>query len=759
MTQINLTSTADVTLKTAGKYCEDDIKIVQNLEEITATPTDEVQEFVPSEGKNGISRFVVNEILTEDVEVKSTEDTELVMPSDGKFIRKVTVKKINLQNKSVTPSKESQTIVKDGGFDALKIVKVEPIPEEYVVPEGSLDISQNGTYDVTSLKSVVVNIVGDGGAIVPMEVNLPEGFRQKANYYYLQMSGSKILMSNQDSESGLWEYNVKSKVWTKIYAGGDFRYFQKVDNYCLVGGHSGYLLLYSEQEGQIVQAIEKTSSWSTFDLVGDNYFCYARTSGAGLCVYDTKSKQLILLSDKGISWVYKIKAGDDYIVSSSSNNTTGLYLYEPSTNRFTKIVENSKYGYEFAYDVSDNIMLISSNNSSGKGVIVYDKSTKTAQTSNWSAYSTLTIKHIEEDVYLASCYSSFTKGALLFNASDKSFTQIYAIGYNWQNVFVINDVYLMTTSSVSGSGVVMYDKTTQTTTQVYAGGNNFSRFEKVGNNCVISGSASYGVLLFDGETKTISQIEAKGYVNIFSIGDVCLLAGTSYSAYGVKLYDNSTREVTSLLTDSTAGYANNVFVQTNNDVLIGSDGSNGKLLLYNGDAKTITLLQTSGYYSIFHDVGDGNYLISRNTSGGNHLLLYNSTDKTATNISPSGTYFLYCYKLRDGKYLLTSEDSRYGVLYNPSANTVKGLEFPKTRLEVKYEDSDGDCFLSYSGLVLYNLTTESIDDLFAVGGKYDTFAESDEKIMISANNKEESIYTLEYDKATKTAELVSVYVS
>ena len=162
MTQINLTSTADVTLKTAGKYCEDDIQIVQNLEEITATPTDEVQEFVPSEGKSGISKVVVNETPTEDVEVKSTEDTELVMPSEGKFIRKVTVKQINLQNKSVTPSKEPQTIVKDGGFDALKMVSVEPIPEEYVVPEGSLEITENNTYDVTDKASVVVNVASTG---------------------------------------------------------------------------------------------------------------------------------------------------------------------------------------------------------------------------------------------------------------------------------------------------------------------------------------------------------------------------------------------------------------------------------------------------------------------------------------------------------------------------------------------------------------------------------------------------------------------
>lgn len=37
-------------------------------------------------------------------------------------------------------------------------VTVEPIPDEYIIPTGESEITSNGTYDVTNIASVMVNV-------------------------------------------------------------------------------------------------------------------------------------------------------------------------------------------------------------------------------------------------------------------------------------------------------------------------------------------------------------------------------------------------------------------------------------------------------------------------------------------------------------------------------------------------------------------------------------------------------------------------
>lgn len=63
-----------------------------------------------------------------------------------------------LQDKIVTPTKALQDVTADVGFDALNKVTVNPIPNQYIVPSGSQTKTENGTYDVTNLSTLVVNI-------------------------------------------------------------------------------------------------------------------------------------------------------------------------------------------------------------------------------------------------------------------------------------------------------------------------------------------------------------------------------------------------------------------------------------------------------------------------------------------------------------------------------------------------------------------------------------------------------------------------
>ena len=106
-------------IKTAGKYCDYDILV-------TATGGGEP---TPTQEKS--------------VDILENGTVE-VLPDDGYALSKVTAN-VNV-----------------------------PIPEGYIVPSGSLEITENGTHDVTDKASVVVHVEASGGG----GGELPEGYRR-----------------------------------------------------------------------------------------------------------------------------------------------------------------------------------------------------------------------------------------------------------------------------------------------------------------------------------------------------------------------------------------------------------------------------------------------------------------------------------------------------------------------------------------------------------------------------------------------------
>lgn len=69
-----------------------------------------------------------------------------------------------LQNKTITPNKTVQEVTADADYTGLEKVTVEAIPNEYIVPSGELELTENGTHDVTSYASVNVNVKTGGEA-------------------------------------------------------------------------------------------------------------------------------------------------------------------------------------------------------------------------------------------------------------------------------------------------------------------------------------------------------------------------------------------------------------------------------------------------------------------------------------------------------------------------------------------------------------------------------------------------------------------
>lgn len=70
---------------------------------------------------------------------------------------------VTTEEKTVTPTKEVQEVVPtEAGY--LSKVTVNPIPNEYIIPNGNLIITDNGTKDVTKYVSVTVNVPTSGGS-------------------------------------------------------------------------------------------------------------------------------------------------------------------------------------------------------------------------------------------------------------------------------------------------------------------------------------------------------------------------------------------------------------------------------------------------------------------------------------------------------------------------------------------------------------------------------------------------------------------
>ena len=125
-TSVLITTKDGETLPTNGKYCVDDIVVQPALEIKTITSNGEI---FPSENYCGFEKVTVN--------VQTAP---------------------KLQTKTVTPKELQQSVSPDSGYDGLSGVTVNAIPDNYVIPTGTVNITANGTHDVSGKASVVVAV-------------------------------------------------------------------------------------------------------------------------------------------------------------------------------------------------------------------------------------------------------------------------------------------------------------------------------------------------------------------------------------------------------------------------------------------------------------------------------------------------------------------------------------------------------------------------------------------------------------------------
>lgn len=121
-----------VRLPTAGKYCDRDI-------------------VVTAKGGGGLDTSDANAVAKD------------IMWGKTAYVKgeKITGT-LNTYNAEVTPTKEDQYIYPEDGW-LFDEVCVEPIPDKYIEPAGTKEITENGTHDVREYASVNVNVEASGG--------------------------------------------------------------------------------------------------------------------------------------------------------------------------------------------------------------------------------------------------------------------------------------------------------------------------------------------------------------------------------------------------------------------------------------------------------------------------------------------------------------------------------------------------------------------------------------------------------------------
>lgn len=164
-----------IRLPTGGKYCSDDIQVTGKGEDLSEplTEQDDIIEEIQAvlAGKSAHRAPVVESITI-------TQNGTYITPDgvDGYSPVMVQVEgasaEIKLENIEIF---ENGIYTAGDGFDGIGRVAVEVgIPDGYIRPEGLLEITENGDYDVTEYAEVNVAVYdGSGG-----DPDLPTGYRR-----------------------------------------------------------------------------------------------------------------------------------------------------------------------------------------------------------------------------------------------------------------------------------------------------------------------------------------------------------------------------------------------------------------------------------------------------------------------------------------------------------------------------------------------------------------------------------------------------
>ncbi len=128
-----------------------DIKL-QNKE---VKPSTSEQIITPDEEYDGLRELTVKAVdntIDENIKSENIKSGVSILGVEGNIIE------LKGEERTTTPTEETQVIMPSEGKNAITQITVNPIPSEYVVPEGTINITENGITNVKNFETANVKI-------------------------------------------------------------------------------------------------------------------------------------------------------------------------------------------------------------------------------------------------------------------------------------------------------------------------------------------------------------------------------------------------------------------------------------------------------------------------------------------------------------------------------------------------------------------------------------------------------------------------
>ena len=482
----------------------------------------------------------------------------------------------------------------------------------------------------------IADIQTGGGGTEGVELILPEAFATATTFYYVKVDNNTLLLSADNTNIGVWEYNLTDNSCVQLYNQGiKWQYFQEVKNGWFITSYasdtsSSGLLFYNKITKTITKEITVGNGEVRMSTSLNGVILFSLYYGrAGICFYNETTNEFSTMPDTNTrGWTDFTVVGDDCVISGADTGSLGIHIYKSLDGTLTQVYATGS-SWAVRIVASDNCF-ISSGSSSNKGLFKYNSTTKTFETLREDGYSWKYYYEIEDGCFI-SCAVSATPGLFLYSYSENALVTIHTTGYGWQY------------------------------------------FYKLGNDLLISCSSSqYGLYRYNPTDRKLFQLTSSsyGWYVVITLGDISLLTGGSGG--GLFAY-NSADSTYKSLTTSYGGWKN-VFV-VRDRCLMSSNVSYSGLICYDIPTNTAKTLATSSYnWVLFGEIGD-KYLFS--SSNYNGLLVYDYTKNTASTKFSAGQG--YDTLIEDnGTYYIEASDktkSKYTLSYNPTNNTAKLVKY------------------------------------------------------------------------------------